>query len=159
MTEKGAFAAMLVSRARRNPRAAFALVCGTVVVLLVAALGVGWRLGSADDGRIATLSKTAAAWPDGDVFPGQDGPVTRYEDYLGIMVGTFFRDESERRHCVVAGPRESIQGRCAAEPFSATVDILVTTSSPAELRTLFPVGATVRISFDGETVTVLRDRT
>lgn len=135
MTEKGAFAAMLVSRAQRNPRAAFALVCGTAVVLLIAALGVGWCLGSADDGRIATLSKTAAAWPNGDVPSDSGGPVTRYEDYLGIMVGTFFLDESGRQHCVMAGnrrvdprgmrggavqryrrhPREEVQSRGAAD--------------------------------------------
>ncbi|MDR6868372.1 hypothetical protein J2Y69_002988 [Microbacterium resistens] len=131
---------------------------GIALVLVVAAVWVGWAWITRDEGRIATVSVSSSPWPE--KYAIGKGAETRYEDFHGVMIGTStVKDPSpEEDHCLMVVINDQIKGSCAPKSEDAFVKFAVGPAAPEALRDEFPEGTNIRVTFNGSDVVVHRDK-
>lgn len=129
----------------------------TVAVVGILAWLLGWNVGRAPVDVIATIPPAPSlSWPA--EYAAGKGPELRHEDYLGLLVATSEprRGDPREEHCLIVVHDISVLGSCAPDGFEAFVDIRVEPGSPEALVEQFPTDTMLRISHDGESVTVRR---
>jgi hypothetical protein len=154
-----------IPRIRRRLAAVWA---ASIVVAVVAAVGVtAWVLGD-DRGTVAMLALEPPPVPDNATYlsvdTGSIAPGSLFAAFHGISVARVPMVEAStgvEQTCLVAGPPEQDgsvpgPGGCAIGAVPARTALVVTADQPQELRDAFPLGTTLSFELegDGETVRV-----
>lgn len=132
----------------------------TLVITGAMGAGLGWHAARFDPSVVAVLSEANDLEVPGDFATFGPGELTRFENYLGVVIVTTHarRPESPQlENCIMVRMAGTFQGGCAAGEFDAQTDVAIGQASGrdwARIRDVHGDDAVLRFTHVGDHVIV-----